>query len=80
MFTEDFDEFTARFSADGMIHAVQPMVLTPRGKQRTTHHSDTGDDPGVCLSCPYEDCSGSEKCYRKRKKSLEEKKKCQEKC
>lgn len=62
------------FSADGMIRAVQPMTLTPRRKTRVIHHNDTSDDPNVCLSCPYEDCTGSARCYRKRKKEMEEKK------
>ncbi len=72
MFTENF-EFAVNFSADGMIHAVQPMVLEPRGKQRITHHRDSSDDPSVCLTCPLEDCEGSARCYKKRKKALEEK-------
>lgn len=71
MFTEDF-EFTANFSADGMIHAVQPMTLTPRGSQRAIHHTDSSDDPMVCLTCPFEDCTGSARCYKRRKKLLEE--------
>lgn len=74
MFTEDFD-FVANFSADGMIHAVQPMTLTPRGNGRVLHPGNSGDDPSVCLTCPYEDCDGSAKCYKRRKKALEEKKK-----
>lgn len=70
----DFYEIGLSISADGMIHAVQPMTLTPRGKQRATHHNDSSDDPSVCLTCPMEDCDGSERCYKKRKKAMEEKK------
>lgn len=62
------------FASDGMIHAVQPMTLTPRGKQRAMHHSDSSDDPSICLNCTEAECSGSIKCYRRRKKLLEEKK------
>ena len=68
MFTEEFD---LQLSADGMIHAVQPMALYPRGKQRVIHHGDSTDDPGICLTCTAAECSGSSKCYKRRKKLLE---------
>lgn len=60
------------FASDGMIHAVQPMTLTPRGAQRSIHHADSTDDPQICLTCPYEECTGSARCYKRRKKALEE--------
>ena len=63
------------FASDGMIHAVQPMTLTPRGHQRAMRHADSTDDPQVCLTCPCEDCTGSPRCYKRRKKQLEENKK-----
>lgn len=69
------EDFLMKFSADGMIHAVQPMVLDPRGYTRGIHHSDSADDPAVCLTCPYEECKGTAKCYNRRKKELEDKKK-----
>lgn len=63
------------FAADGMIHAVQPMPLTPRNKKtRAIHHKDTTDDPMVCLTCDAEECDGKTACYKARKKYMEERK------
>lgn len=61
------------FAADGMIHAVQPMTLAPRGGRKSIHHADSTDDPQICLTCPFEECTGSARCYKRRKKELEEK-------
>lgn len=69
------EEFIMKFSADGTIHAVQPMALAPRGRQKSIHHIDTGDDPSICLTCPLEECSGAAKCYKRRKKAMEEQRK-----
>ena len=63
------------FASDGMIHAVQPMTLEPRGGRKSIHHADSTDDPQICLTCPYEECTGSARCYKRRKKQLEEKEK-----
>ena len=59
-----------KFSADGMIHAVQPMAQR-ESKQRATHHKDSSDDPLVCLTCDRETCEGSARCYRRRKNAME---------
>lgn len=63
-----------KFAADGMIHTVRPQEL-PRGRrdlhQKTTN---TRAEALVCLTCPLEECEGDAKCFRARKKLLEEKK------
>ena len=63
-----------KFSADGMIHTT--------GRERPKHNGRkdilneiTYKDAYVCLTCPYEECSGERECFLRRKKEIEKERK-----
>ena len=67
------DEMGNKTSVDGMLHTVQRLDPTHRGR-RDIHNNDSYDDAYVCLTCPAEVCEGDLECFLKRKKQLEEEK------
>lgn len=67
------DNYIFRFGADGLIHTTRQQNGKSNGRKEVINEI-TYNDAHVCLTCPYEECSGERECFLKRKKELEEKK------
>lgn len=62
-----------KFSADGMIHTTGREEIKHNGRKEIINDI-TYRDAHVCLTCPYEECTGERECFLRRKKELEKEK------
>lgn len=67
----EIDGFDLKFSADGLVHTAVPQKAPVPSGRKDLWNEETYKDAWVCLTCPLEECEGEQKCFVRRKKMLE---------
>ena len=67
------DELDELFSPDGLVHPARQLKPLPRYNKRRLSLSlkISPEEAAVCLSCDAAECDGDPKCFRARKKLLQ---------